>query len=450
MHSTLTNGERKTVTKRDVLRIAKERNVRFVRLSFVDILGINKNVTIPVGELDGAMEGRVTFDGGSIDGFVRGEEADMMLLPDLSTFGIYPWTTAANAVEARLICNIATPDGEPFEGCPRTTLQRAIEDARDVVQGLAVGLEVEFYLFELGRDGTPTTNTSDVGSYFDINECDPGEAARTDIVTALESMGLPVASAHHEHGAGQHEIDIKDTGIMAAADALITTRTVAKHVAARHGLYATFMPKPLESLAGSGVHVYFTMNREATETPLDDEELGEETLFAIGGLLEHAPAFTAVCNPTVNSYKRLVAAWDAPVYTVWSYRSANSLVRIPSPVGAQRRVEVRSADPSCNPYLALTVLLASIAHGARSHALPGDPLTGSTYDLTARDLGKRRIRTLPRSLQEALEELDKDVVVRGALGDHIYHAFRDAKTAEYERYRRVVHPWERDAYLRIF
>ena len=437
------------MTKRDVLRVAKERNVRFVRLSFVDILGISKNVTIPVTELDGAMEGKVSFDGGSIDGFVRGEEADMMLLPDLSTFAVYPWTATSSAVEARLICNIATSDGEPFEGCPRTTLQRAIEDTREVVGSLAVGLEVEFYLFDL-EGGEPTTRTSDVGSYFDINENDRGEAARTEIVTALESMGIAVSSAHHEHGAGQHEIDIKDTGVLSAADALITTRTVAKHVAARHGLHATFMPKPLESLAGSGIHIYFAVKGAAPETPLEDGELGEETLFAIGGLLEHAPAFTAICNPTVNSYKRLVAAWDAPVYTVWSYRSANSLVRVPSPVGAQPRIEVRSADPSCNPYLAMAVLIASVANGIRSHALPGDPLTGSTYDLSARDLSKRGIRTLPKSLQEALEQLDKDLVVRGALGDHVYHAFRDAKFAEYERYRKAVHPWERDAYLRVY
>ncbi|MGP6158453.1 MAG: glutamine synthetase family protein [Vulcanimicrobiaceae bacterium] len=437
------------MTKRDVLRVAKERNVRFVRLSFVDILGINKNVTIPVNELDGAMEGKVTFDGGSIDGFVRGEEADMMLLPDLSTFAVYPWTETTGPVEARLICNIATPDGEPFEGCPRTTLQRTIEDTRDVVSGLAVALEVEFYLFDL-KDGEPTTTTTDVGSYFDINENDKGEVARTEIVTALESMGIAVSSAHHEHGTGQHEIDIKDTGVLSAADALITTRTVAKHVAARHGLHATFMPKPLESLAGSGVHVYLTLKQEASETPPEDEELSEETLFAIGGLLEHAPAFTAICNPTVNSYKRLVAAWDAPVYTVWSYRSANSLVRVPSPVGLQPRIEVRSADPTCNPYLAMAVLLASVEHGIKSHALPGDPLTGSTYELTPRDLSKRGIRKLPKSLQEALEMLDKDLVVRGALGDHIYHAFRDAKSAEYERYRKAVHPWERDNYLRVY
>jgi glutamine synthetase len=446
MHSTLTNG--KPTTKRDVIRAAKEGNVRFVRLSFVDILGISKNVTIPIAELERALDGAVTFDGGSIDGFVRGEEADMMLLPDLSTFAIYPWT-ANGSTEARLICDIATPDGEPFEGCPRTTLRRALEDVSDVAVGLATALEIEFYLFDIGPDGLPTTASSDVGSYFDINESDRGETARLEIVTALESMGLGIASAHHEHGAGQHEIDLKDMGPLAAADALITVRTVAKHVAARHGLHATFMPKPSETLAGSGVHVYFTFGAPSSGGP-DDDELPDEVLFAIAGLLQHAPAFTAICNPTVNSYKRLVAAWDAPIYTVWSERSANSLVRVPSSEDGRARIEMRSADPSCNPYLAMTVLLASIASGVRAHALPGDPLTGTTYDLNDRERDRRRIRTLPKSLRQAIVELDADPIIRGALGDHIYHAFRDAKLAEYESYRRAVHPWERDAYLRVY
>lgn len=445
MHSTHPNGK---ALKRDVLKAAKDRDVRFVRLSFVDILGISKNVTIPIGELERALEGKITFDGGSIDGLVRGEEADMMLLPDLATFAIYPWT-ANGHTEARIICDIATPDGEAFEGCPRTTLRRAIEDSRDVVTGVQSGLEVEFYLFDVDANGQPTTSSNDVGSYFDINESDRGETARLEIVLALEAMGVGVASAHHEHGAGQHEIDIKDVGPLAAADALITIRTVAKHIAARHGLHATFMPKPAESLAGSGVHVYFSLVENA-EVPVATGELGEETLFAIGGLLQHAPAFTAICNPTVNSYKRLVAAWDAPIYTVWSHRSANALVRVPSPEDGRARIEVRSADPSCNPYLAMTVLLASVAHGIRTHALPGDPLTGSTYELGDRDRDTRRIRTLPKSLRQALIELDGDPVVRGALGDHIYHAFRDAKTTEYERYRRAVHPWEHDAYLRVY
>ncbi len=434
-----------TMTKRDVLRIAKEREVRFIRLAFVDIMGIAKSVTIPVAEIERALDGKVSFDGGSIDGFVRGEEVDMMLVPDPATFAVLP-PTPSGALEARMICDIATPDGEPFEGCPRTVLRMANDAARDAVPALRAGLEIEFYLFRRDADGSPTTATADAGSYFDVTESDSGETARTEIAAALEALGLPIASAHHEHGAGQHEIDLGDMPILAAADALVTTRTIAKGIAARRGLHATFMPKPLETLAGSGLHVYLTLD---APNHAASDSLAEETLFAIGGLLEHAPAFTAVCNPTINSYKRLVAAWDAPIYTVWSHRSANALVRVPAPDGAQR-IEVRSPDPACNPYLAFAALLASAADGIRTHALPGDPLVGSTYDLDESQRERRRIRTLPKSLRQALVELDRDAIVRSALGDHVYHAFRDAKRAEYERYRRAVHPWERDAYLRVY
>ena len=436
------------MTKRDVLRAVKERAVRFVRLSFVDILGINKSVSVPVAEIERALDGRVTFDGGSIDGFVRGEEADMMLVPDLSTFAVLPWTSGGT-VEARLICDIATPDGEPFEGCPRTALRRALEEAGEISTTLRTGLEIEFYLFKSAADGSPTTETADAGSYFDVMESDRGEDARTEIAATLEAMGLSVASAHHEHGAGQHEIDLNDAPVMATADALVTARIVAKHVAARHGLHATFMPKPLETLAGSGVHVYLALGGGGDADGHVDDELTEETLFAIGGLLRHAPAFTAICNPTVNSYKRLVAAWDAPIYTAWSHRSANALVRV-AEAGPAQRIEVRSPDPSCNPYLALAVLVACAADGVRGRALPGDALAGSTYELNERERESRRIRTLPKSLRQALIELDGDIVVRGALGDHVYRAFRDAKSAEYERYRRAVHPWEREAYLRTY
>lgn len=448
MHSTHVS-EKKALNKRDILRIAREREVRFVRLTFVDILGVSKNVTIPTGELDRALEGGITFDGGSIDGFMRGEEADMVLRPDLSTFAVYPWTSGS-VTEARLICDIATADGDEFEGCPRTTLRRVIEDSRDVLRGTLSALELEFYLFEVDEAGNPRPPSSDCGSYFDHSAIDRGEDARIAIVSALEAMGIGISSAHHEHGAGQHEIDFKDASILATADSLVTARIVAKQMAGKFGLLATFMPKPLETLAGSGVHVYFSLPTSTDETPLAEGELHQETLFAIGGLLAHAPAFTAVCNPLVNSYKRLVAAWDAPIYTAWSYRSANSLVRIPDDQAGRPRLEVRSADPSCNPYLALAVLVTSMAHGIHQHTLPGDPLSGSTYDLSERARNERRIRLLPKSLRQAIVELDTDPIVRGALGDHIYHAFRDAKLAEYERYRRAVHPWERESYLRIY
>jgi glutamine synthetase len=426
MHSTTNN-------KRDVIKIAKERNVRFVRLVFADIFGVSKNVSIPATELEAALEGRITFDGGSIDGFVRGEELDMVLRPDPATFAIYPWSSTDGA-EARLLCDIAMPDGSPFEGCPRTTLVRAVESARAVLPKLAIGLEVEFYLFEGG------TNTSDVGSYFDFSANDRGEDARSAIVAALQSMGIPVASAHHEIGAGQHEIDLAFVDPLAAADNVLTLRTIAKHVAASFGLDATFMPKPLEDRAGSGLHVELVLGEDADE---------ETMLYVVGGLLEHAPATTAICNSTVNSYKRLVAAWDAPIYTVWSERSVNALVRVP-PASRPRHIEMRSPDPACNPYLALAVLLGAATDGIERSTLPGAALAGSTYDLGERDRRERGIGTLPKSLRQAITELDKDAVVRAALGDHIYHAYRDAKLAEYESYRRAVHPWEHKAYLKLY
>ncbi|HEV3091590.1 MAG TPA: glutamine synthetase family protein [Candidatus Cybelea sp.] len=424
--------------KRDVVKLAREQDVRFVRLVFADIYGVSKNVSIPAELLDDALEGCVTFDGGSIDGFVRGEELDMMLRPDPSTFAVYPWRAAPLGREGRLICDIAMPDGTPFEGCPRTTLRRAVESA-SALAGVRVGLEVEFYLFQ--RSATaPSTATTDVGSYFDFSANDRGEEARNAIVDALRAMGLPISSAHHEHGAGQHEIDVAHDDPLAAADHALTLRTIAKHVAADFDLDATFMPKPLEERAGSGLHVDFRLPDESDE---------ETALYVAGGLLAHAPAATAICNPTVNSYKRLVAAWDAPVYAVWSQRSANALVRVP-PSQQPPRVEMRSPDPACNPYLALAVLIGAAADGIARGTLPGPAFAGSTYQLSESERRERGIGTLPKSLRQAISELDGDAVVRGALGDHLYHAFRDAKLEEYERYRRAVHPWEREQYLRLY
>ncbi|HEY5425516.1 MAG TPA: glutamine synthetase family protein [Candidatus Tumulicola sp.] len=437
MHST-PHDARRPANKRDVVKLAREANVRFVRLVFADIFGVSKNVSIPVEELEHALEGRVTFDGGSIDGFVRGEELDMLLHPDPATFAIYPWP-ASNGREARLICDIAMPDGLPFEGCPRTTLRRAIESA-GASAGVRVGLEAEFYLFARQPGDALSTATIDVGSYFDFSAGDRGEEARNAIVAALQSMGVPIASAHHEHGAGQHEIDIAHDDPLAAADHALTLRTIAKHVAAEFDLDATFMPKPLEDRAGSGLHVDFRLDENADEAT---------ALYVVGGLLAHAPATTAICNPTVNSYKRLVAAWDAPIYAVWSQRSANALVRVP-PGQSPPRIEMRSPDPACNPYLALAVLIGAAADGVARATLPGPPLTGSTYELSELERRERGIGTLPKSLRQAIVELDGDPVVRAALGDHLFHAFRDAKLAEYERYRRAVHPWERERYLRLY
>jgi glutamine synthetase len=439
MNSTTRPESRRPSAKRDVLKLAREHNVRFIRLVFADIFGVSKNVSIPVDLLESALDARITFDGGSIDGFVRGEELDMLLHPDPSTFAIYPWRAAPNGCEARLICDIAMPDGSPFEGCPRTTLRRAIESA-SALSGQRIALELEFYLFEQRNGDTLSTATSDVGSYFDFSANDRGEEARNAIVAALREMGVPIASAHHEHGAGQHELDIAHDDPLAAADHALTLRTIAKHVAADFGLDATFMPKPLENRAGSGLHVDFRLPDQADQ---------ETALYVVGGLLAHAPATTAICNPTVNSYKRLVAAWDAPIYTVWSERSANALVRVP-PGHSPPRIEMRSPDPACNPYLALAVLIGAANDGVVRRTLPGPAFVGSTYDLTGAERREGGIGTLPKSLRQAIAELDDDPIVRAVLGDHLYHAFRDAKLEEYERYRRAVHPWEREQYLRLY
>jgi glutamine synthetase len=429
-----------TAARRAALASSKERGVRWVRLAFVDVLGIQKSVYIPASELEAAFDGKVTFDGGSIDGFVRGEEIDMVLRPDPATFTVLPWVEEGQ-VEARILCDIAMPDGTAFEGCSRTTLKRVLEDAGDVLQSVQAALEIEYYLFELEPDGSPTTRTTDAGSYFDFSASDRGQEVRLDASAALEAMGIPISSAHHEHGAGQHELDLAAAGVLAMADRLLTVRGVVRRIAQRHGLHATFMPKPLEDSAGSGLHVYFALG--------DVDEAVR--LHAIAGLLDHAPGFTAICNPTVNSYKRLVAAWDAPVSTVWSHRSANALVRVPPASGEEPPLlEVRSPDASCNPYLAMAVLVEALADGIRTRSLPGDPFTGSTYELGDRFRAEHGIRQLPKSLRQAIAALDEDIVIRGALGDHIYHAFRDAKLAEYERYRRAVHPWERTEYLRTF
>jgi len=432
MHSR-SNGSKRASAPRDVLKSAREHDVRFVRLVFTDILGASKNVAIPVAELERALAGEVTFDGGSIDGFVRGEELDMALVPDPATFAVLPWS-GADAIEARMICDVAGIDGTPFEGCPRTTLRRVVEMAQRQFPGLQVGLEIEFYLFE-----SASTRSPDVGSYFDFSPNDRGEEARSAIVAALQTMGVPVAASHHEHGNGQHEVDLPHDDPLRAADHLLTIRNVTKHVATRYGLDATFMPKPIEDQAGSGLHVDFRLG------PSDDGA----PLYFVGGLLAHASAVTAVCNSTVNSYKRLVAAWDAPIYTAWSHRSADALVRVP-PSRSQPRIEMRSPDAAGNPYLSLAVLLGAATDGAVHQLLPGDPVVGSSYDLSERERRERGIRALPTSLRQAIEELDKDQVVHNALGDHIYHAFRDAKLAEYDRYRRAVHPWEHRAYLRLY
>jgi glutamine synthetase len=439
------------MSKRDLAKRAKELGVQFVRLQFNDIHGVTKNVAIPVNELDVALEGDVVFDGSCIEGFVRSEEADMYLTPDPSTFAVLP-TAPGTPVEARLMCDVFNPDGTPFEGCPRGTLRRALDEAKALGFGVHASAELEFFLFEQSPDGPATTVTTDKGSYFDLSPMDRGDIARRDVALALEEMGVRVAATHHEVSPGQHEIDLASTDMLALADAVATARVVVKTVAARHGLLATFMPKPLLLREGSGLHVsqYLSVDgSNAFQAIGEPFNLSEAGLAYVGGLLAHARGFTAITNPTVNSYKRLVPGYDAPSFVSWSQRAKSSLVRVPLERGGDVLVELRSPDPSCNPYLAFACVVKSGLDGVKRKLVPGDPAEVNVSTLSDDERTSLGIDQLPASLQEAVLALDADAVVRSALGDHSYHRFREAKLAEWEAYRTQVHPWELEAYLSL-
>ncbi|MBI2263771.1 MAG: type I glutamate--ammonia ligase [Armatimonadetes bacterium] len=442
-------AKRQPYTKEDVLRTAAEKDVGFVRLQFTDILGIIKNVAIPVGELESALDGELMFDGSSIEGFVRIEESDMYLRPDPNTFAIFPWKPRENA-EARLICDIYNPDGTPFIGCPRGVLKRVIAEARELGYEMNAGPEAEFFLFQRSPNGHATTHTQDEGGYFDLGPVDLGEEARREMVLALEDMGFEVEAAHHEVAAGQHEIDFKYADALATADNATTFRMVVKAIALKHNLHATFMPKPIFGINGSGMHTHqslFKEGRNAFYDPKGSFELSNIALHYIGGLLAHARGFCAVTNPLVNSYKRLVPDYEAPVYIAWSERNRSPLVRVPAKRGIGTRVELRSPDPSCNPYLALAVMLAAGMDGIKNKMDPGEPVNRNIYHMTLEERERMGIKSLPNSLHEALSFLDRDEVIKDALGPHILRSFVAAKKKEWEQYIIQVHPWQKEVAL---
>ncbi|MEM2934705.1 MAG: type I glutamate--ammonia ligase [Halobacteria archaeon] len=442
----------KKPTKSDILNKAQELNVAFIRLQFTDIFGMIKNVAIPVDQLEKALDGEIMFDGSSIEGFVRIEESDMYLRPDLNTFAIFPWKPKDLAV-ARLICDVYNPDGTPFAGCPRNNLKRAIEEARKMGFTMNVGPEIEFFMFLKNPDGTPSTITHDRGSYFDLAPLDKGEEARREMVLALKAMGFEIEASHHEVASGQHEIDFKYGDALSIADKIVTIRFVIKTIASNMGLHATFMPKPIYGICGSGMHTHqslFKNGRNAFYDPSGEYQLSDIAMYYIGGLLKHAKGFTAITNPLVNSYKRLVPDYEAPVYIAWSERNRSPLVRVPARRGIGTRVELRSPDPSCNPYLALSVMLKAGLDGIKNKIDPGKPIYRNIYQLTPEERKKMGIESLPGTLIEALRELEKDEVVKSALTEHIYNYYVRAKKIEWDEYRTKVHQWEIDNYLNIY
>ena len=440
-------------TKEDIKKLVAEKQVKFIRLQFTDILGVIKNVEIPVSQLDKALDNKMMFDGSSIDGFVRIEESDMYLLPDLATFMVFPWTAEKGKV-ARLICDIARPDGTPFEGDPRSNLKRALKKMEALgFTGFNLGPEPEFFLFKLDEKGNPTLELNDDGGYFDLAPTDLGENCRRDIVLELEEMGFEIEASHHEVAPGQHEIDFKYANAVEACDNIQTFKLVVKTIARKHGLHATFMPKPLFGVNGSGMHFNLSLFKGEENAFYDKDgelQLSETAYQFMAGVLKHVQGFTAVTNPTVNSYKRLVPGYEAPCYVAWSAQNRSPLIRIPASRGLSTRIELRSVDPSANPYLAMAVILEAGLDGVENKLTPPASVDRNIYVMNAEERKAHGIDNLPPSLDAALEALDNDEVIKAALGEHIYENFKEAKEVEFDMFRTTVHQWERDMYMKMY
>lgn len=441
----------KKMTKEMILNKAKELNIKFIRLRFTDILGMPKNVEIPVRELEKALNGEIMFDGSSIQGFVRIEESDMFLRPDYSTFTVNPWEEEKDV--ARITCDVYNPDGSPFEGCPRNNLKKVLKEIEEMGYSTNLGPEVEFFLFFRDQEGEATTKTHDRGGYFDLLPVDLGEEARRDMVIALEKLGFEIEASHHEVAPGQHEIDFRYCNALTSADRIMTLKLTGKTIALKHNLHVTFMPKPIFGICGSGMHTHISLFKNGENifyNPNGKYQLSKEALYFIGGLLKHARGFTAITNPLVNSYKRLTPGYEAPVYIAWSERNRSPLVRVPAARGVGTRAELRSPDPSCNPYLAFAVVLKAGIDGIKNQIEPGEPVSQNIYTMNKKEKESLGIESLPSTLNEALLELDKDGVVKSALTSHILENFIEAKREEWENYRIQVHQWELDRYLTIY
>lgn len=440
-------------TREDVLRLANEEGVKFIRLQFTDILGTIKNVEIPFSQLEKALDNKMMFDGSSIEGFVRIEESDMYLFPDLDTWLVFPWTAEKGKV-ARLICDIYNPDGTPFEGDPRNNLKRILSQMEELgFTDFNLGPEPEFFLFKLDVNGEPTLELNDNGGYFDLAPTDLGENCRRDIALELEEMGFEIEASHHEVAPGQHEIDFKYANALKACDDIQTFKLVVKTIARKHGLHATFMPKPLFGVNGSGMHCNMSLFKSGVNSFFDEKgdlQLSVTARQFLAGIIKHATSFTAITNPTVNSYKRLVPGYEAPCYVAWSARNRSPLIRIPASRGLSTRVEVRSVDPAANPYLAMSVLLAAGLDGIKNNLEAPKPIDRNIYVMDKKEREEAGITDLPATLHAALEQLKTNEVIVGALGEHIFEHFVEAKEIEWDMFRTQVHPWEREQYIQMY
>jgi len=444
----------KEYTRADILKSAKENEVKYIRLQFTDMLGMLKNVEIPVSNLEKALANEVMFDGSSIQGFVRIDEADMYLYPDLSTWLILEWEEIPNGKVARLICDIYTTDHVPFDGDPRYILRRNLKEMEKL--GFAkfnVGVEPEFFLFKLDEHGNPTREFSDLGGYFDLSPIDNSEDVRRDIVLELEKMGFQMEVSHHEVAYGQHEVNFTYDNALAACDNIQTFKLVVKNVARRHGYHATFMPKPVQGINGSGMHTNCSLSdadgNNLFYDPKDEKQLSSVARKFIAGVMKHAREFGLVTNPTVNSYKRLVPGFEAPCYISWSDANRSTMIRIPAARGKATRIEVRSVDPSSNPYLAMSGILASGLSGIRDDLKEADAIKKNLFKMSSIELKRHGITNLPENLKEAIEVFSQSDLMKEAIGDFLFAKLIEAKTSEWTDYKMAVTQWELDSYLAI-
>lgn len=442
----------KNYTKQDILRLVREEDVEFIRLQFTDIFGNLKNVAITVSQLEKALDNECMFDGSSIEGFARIEESDMYLNPDYNTFEIFPWRPQQGKV-ARLICDVYRPNGEPFEGDPRYILKRAIKEAADMGYVFEVGPECEFFLFNTDENAMPTTITHEQAGYFDLGPVDFGENARRDMVLTLEDMGFVIEASHHEVAPAQHEIDFRYDEALTTADNIMTFKLAVKTIAKRHGLHATFMPKPKYGVNGSGMHINMSLSKDGRNIFADEKDrfgLSREAYYFIGGIMKHMKGMTAVTNPLVNSYKRLVPGFEAPVYIAWSATNRSPLIRIPATHGVGTRIELRCPDPSANPYLALAVCLRAGLDGIANQIMPPESVDCNIFEMSEEQKAACGIEEIPGTLIEAVYAMEADPFMKEVLGPHTYTKYINGKKDEWHRYRSQVTDWEIREYLNNF
>lgn len=447
----------KADARENILKVAKEQNVKFVWLWFTDILGILKSFAITVEELEVAMDEGMGFDGSSIEGFARVDESDMVAVPDPATWRLLPWIKPNDPVTARMFCDIYLPGGKPFEGDPRYVLKRNLKKAADLGYTFYVGPELEYFYFK-HKNGDPdsiTTEFLDRGGYFDLTTRDAAIELRRDTVMELQQMGIGIEYSHHEGAPSQQEIDMRYTDALTMADSVMTYRLIVKEVALKNGVYATFMPKPVFGINGSGMHVHqslFKGEHNAFFDPKDSYHLSREAKGYIAGLMKYVPEFTSICNQWINSYKRLVPGYEAPVYISWARRNRSDLVRVPEyRPGREKatRVELRSPDPACNPYLCFSVMLAAGLDGIKNNLPVPDPIEDNCYEMSPEERAKRGIGILPGSLKEAIQLTEKSKLVKEALGNHVFNSFIENKKQEWDEYRIQVTEYELKKYLPI-